>query len=145
MQTIKLSTGDKTPPTLDDNMLKRLEQNNSTKAVFIFFLEVVWALQQVLSAFFGLFALAKVLAIYEKTMRVLELLIYQSKARFNDENFQILNLIKRQEAFKVIYFQVDKSIEKNKHKKFEGTTRSIEKFLIRSDNKKRNMKKDDDL
>jgi len=55
--------------------------------VFIFFLEVVWALQQVLSAFFGLFALAKVLAIYEKTMRVLELLIYQSKARFNDENF----------------------------------------------------------
>lgn len=44
MQTIKLSTGDKTPPTLDDVMTKRLEQSESTQNVFIFFLEVVWAL-----------------------------------------------------------------------------------------------------
>lgn len=56
----------------------------------------------------------------------------------------MLNLLKRQEPFKVIFFQIDKTILRNKHKKFEGVTRSIEKILKRSDDKKKDMKKDDD-
>jgi hypothetical protein len=43
MQTIKLSTGDKTPPMLDKTMEGRLE-GSASKTVFVFFLEVVWAL-----------------------------------------------------------------------------------------------------
>ena len=56
----------------------------------------------------------------------------------------MLNLLQRQESFKVIFFQIDKSILRNKHKKFEGVTRSIEKILKNADNKKRDMKKDED-
>ena len=74
----------------------------------------------------------------------MELLLYQSKAKFNEENFQILNLIQNQPSFKVIFFQIDKDIKKNKVGKFEGTTRSIEKALVRSDNKKLDDKKDED-
>lgn len=48
----------------------------SVKAIFIFFLEIVWALQQVLSGIFGLFAVAKVTSSFEKTFQNLELLAY---------------------------------------------------------------------
>lgn len=87
MQTIKLSSGDKTPPTLDELTLQRLNTSPFTKTVFIFFLELVWALQIILSIVFGLFAIGSVLMSHEKVMQILELLIYQSKAKFNEENF----------------------------------------------------------
>lgn len=70
--------------------------------------------------------------------------MYQSKAKLNEENFQILNLIDEQQAFKVIFFQMDKDLKKNKVAKFEGVTKSIEKVLVQSDNRKSDMKKDDD-
>ena len=57
----------------------------------------------------------------------------------------MLNLMKRQEEFKVIYFQIDKKIVKNQHKVFEGVTRSIEKFLKKSDDLRAGIKKDDDM
>lgn len=72
------------------------------------------------------------------------MLVYQSKAKLNEENFQILNLIDEQQAFKVIFFQMDKDLKKNKVAKFEGVTKSIEKVLVQSDNRKSDMKKDDD-
>jgi len=87
MQTAKLSTGDKTPPTLDVSFDKRLEGLEAVKDVFIFFLETVWALQQILSIVFGLFAVAKVIQTVEKTMQNLLLLKYQTRAKFNEENF----------------------------------------------------------
>ena len=92
MQTIKMSSGDKTPPTLDDKMKKRLEGSNQM-GVFIFFLEFVWFLQQIFSAVFGLYFIAKGIASYEGILQKLPLLRYQEKAKFNEENFQILNLI----------------------------------------------------
>ena len=70
-------------------------------------------------------------------MYKLLLLKYQSKAKFNEENFQILNLMQRQPQFKVIYFYIDKDVMPEKIRKFEGTTKSIEKFIARSENKKR--------
>lgn len=144
MQTIKLSTGDKTPPALDEKMQIRLNTSPASKAVFIFFLEVVWSLQVLLSGVFSLFMLAKGLSSYEKVMSILDLLIYQSKAKFNEENFQIMNLLQKQHAFKVIFFQLDRELRKSQDKKRGGITRSIEKVLIKSDNRKQDMKKDDD-
>jgi hypothetical protein len=87
MQTIKLSSGDKTPPILDEKMMTRLNTSPTSKAIFIFFLELVWSLQIILSGVFGLFAIAKACQSYEKIMQILELLILQSKAKFNEENF----------------------------------------------------------
>jgi len=39
---------------------------------------------------------------------------------------------------------MDKDLKKNKVAKFEGVTKSIEKVLVQSDNRKSDMKKDDD-
>ena len=41
----------------------------------------------------GLYVTAKAISTYEKVQQILELLVYQSKAKLNEENFQILNLI----------------------------------------------------
>jgi hypothetical protein len=68
MQTIKLSTGDKTPPALDDKMQLRLNTSPASKAIFIFFLEIVWALQVLLSGILSLFMMAKGVSSYEKVM-----------------------------------------------------------------------------
>merc|ERR1712147_320218 len=45
MQTLKMSSGDNTPPSLDKQMEIRLEGRNA-QTVFVFFLEIVWSLQQ---------------------------------------------------------------------------------------------------
>jgi hypothetical protein len=71
----------------------------------------------------------------------MELLTYQAKAKFNEENFQIMNLIQTQPSFKVIFFQIDKEFKRGKVQKFEGVTRSIEKVLERSENAKEDMQR----
>lgn len=90
-------------------MAIRLKGDN-TRFVFVFFLEAVWGLQQVFSAVFGLYVISRVVSTYEKCLQTQELMLYQSKAKFNEENFQILNLIQAQPSFKVIFFQIDKDI-----------------------------------
>ena len=86
MQTLKLSTGDKTPPILDTVMAARLEGSNM-KVVFIFFLEVVWAVQLFLSGIFSVYAMARSVSVYEKCSHIIEPIMFQTKARFNEENF----------------------------------------------------------
>ena len=51
---------------------------------------------------------------------MLEPIIYQTKARFNEENFQILNLLQKQQPFKVIFFQIDKDLRRKKAGKYGG-------------------------
>lgn len=55
-----------------------------------------------------------------------------------------MNLLQKQHAFKVIFFQLDKDIRKSADKKYVGTTRSIEKVIIASDNRKADIKKNED-
>ena len=94
MQTIKTSSGDKTPPTLDANMIQRVE-GSTEKYIFEFFLIGVWALQQIFSMIFGLYAIAKTIQAVEKVTMNLDLLVTQAKAKFNEENFQILDLFRK--------------------------------------------------
>lgn len=46
--------------------------------------------------------------------------------------------------FKVIFFQIDKDVKINKMNKFEGIVKSIDKVMVNNENKKTDMKKDDD-
>lgn len=92
-----------------------------------------------------LMVLAKVISCHDKILANQRLLIFQSRAKMNDENFQVLNLIRKQPTFKIIHFQIDKKIRSEEEmNRFDGTTRTIEKYLISSDEKKFDMKRDDD-
>ena len=55
MQTIKLSSGDKTPPKVDSQMENRLK-GSAQQGIFMFFLTFVWALEIIGSAMFYLAA-----------------------------------------------------------------------------------------
>jgi len=101
-------------------------------------------MQQVFSGMFVLFATAKSISSFEKVSQDMTLRIYQTKAKLNEENFQILNLIETQASFKVIFFQIDKDLKRNQVNKYEGVTKSIQKVLAQAENKKADMKKDDD-
>jgi len=94
-------------------MIVRLNRYPFGKTIYVFFLELVWALHVILSLVFFLFAIGKAMQSYENVMQIMEQLVLQSKAKFNEENFQIMNLLQKQHAFKVVFFQVDKEIRRN--------------------------------
>jgi len=143
MQTYKLSSGDKTPPALDSQMEDRLK-GSASRGIFMFFLTFVWALQQIGSFLVIVTAYGLVVQSCEKNARVLALLTYRAKAKFNEENFQIMNLIRAQPTFKAVFFQVDKDIKKNRKSKFEGIVAAVEKHMDEAENTKRDIAKDED-
>jgi len=121
-------------------MATRLE-GSDTKIIFVFFLEVVWAIEQLLSGIFGAYMMARAVSIYEKTHNFMDPIVMQTKARFNEENFQILNLLQKQQPFKVIFFQIDKDIKKNKDKKYGGIAQNVGKGTNRVLNRMNDLMK----
>ena len=87
MQTVKQSTGDKTPPMIDPDMKKRLS-GSAEQGVFMFFLTFVWSLQQVFAGVLSIAAIAIVTSSYEKNSQGLRVLLFRAKAKFNEENLQ---------------------------------------------------------
>jgi phosphopantetheine adenylyltransferase len=68
----------------------------------------------------------------------------RTKAKFNEENFQIMNLIRAQPTFKAVFFQVDKDLKKNRMKRYEGTAAAVEKHMEEAENTKQAIAKDED-
>jgi len=143
MQTYKLSSGDKTPPALDTQMADRLK-GSASQGVFMFFLTFVWAVQQLASGMIIMTAYGLVLQSCEKNARILSLLKTRTRAKFNEENFQIMNLIRAQPTFKAVFFQIDKNIKKDKINMYEGTAASIEKHMEQAENTKMTIAADED-
>lgn len=73
-----------------------------------------------MSGIFAVYFTARAVSIYEMAHNMLEPIIYQTKARFNEENFQILNLLQKQQPFKVIFFQIDKDQRRKKAGRYGG-------------------------
>jgi len=69
--------------------------------------------------------MAQVYHAYEKHMPKMRMYAYQAKARFNEENFQILDLFMKQRQFKIISFAMDKTIKQE----YEGVVKSHAKHL----------------
>lgn len=72
----------------------------------------------------------------EKNARILQLLMTRSRAKFNEENFQIMNLIRAQPTFKAVFFQIDKDMKKNRKTTYEGAAAAIEKHMEEAENTK---------
>jgi hypothetical protein len=73
----------------------------------------------------------------------MEMLGYRAKARFNMENYQILDQFFKQKEFKAIAFAVDKDLRKQRERKYEGMVKTQQKFFnqqenLRSDERKEN-------
>ena len=58
---------------------------------------------------------------YERHLKQLNLYKYQIKARLNLENFQVINMFKKQTNFKILFISIDKQVRINESKQWQGS------------------------
>jgi len=73
--------------------------------------------------------MAQVYQAYEKYMPNMRMYGYKAKARFNEENFQILDLFVKQRNFKIICFAMDKTLRGQNAGEYEGIVKTISKNI----------------
>ena len=68
---------------------------------------------------------------YEETYPYMLMYAYRSKARFNEENFPVLQMFMRQKTFKTICFAIDKNQTVEIDEAYEGVVRMGQKWAIK--------------
>ena len=53
---------------------------------------------------------------------------YKTKAKYNEECFQIMNIFQSQKPYKVIFFTIDKELKKEEDTMWLGITSAIQRF-----------------
>jgi hypothetical protein len=61
---------------------------------------------------------------------------YKTKAKYNEECFQIMNIFQSQKPYKVIFFTIDKELKKEEGTMWLGITSAIQRFQVDMSNKK---------
>ena len=69
---------------------------------------------------------------------------YKTKAKYNEECFQIMNIFKSQKPYKVIFFTIDKELKKEEDTMWLGITNAIKTFQIEMMNRKKTQDKKSD-
>lgn len=59
---------------------------------------------------------------------------YMTKARFNEETYQVIALIKKQPNFKAILLSIDKTLKKEKEDEWQGVSASLSSLMKRQNN-----------
>jgi hypothetical protein len=86
------TAGDITAPILEQEMWNRLKDTNLFLFLFFAFVIFMWASQAMLFGVSGTFFISMVWQSYEKQYRLFPMYHYKIKARYNEENFQILDM-----------------------------------------------------
>jgi len=142
-QTYRSTQGDKVVPSLAGAMADRLQASPAAQAILLAVISFVWLAQNSWFTFYGVQFLAQLFQAYEELYPKMEMLSYRSKARFNMENYQVLDVFFKQKEFKAIAFAVDKDLRKQRERKYEGMVKTQQKFFnqqenLRSDERKEN-------
>lgn len=109
-QTYQATQGKKVAPVLSESLSDRLADDPAVEMLMLLLITMVWLGCNSFFAFFGTTFLAQVYQAYEKYMPKMNMFGYKAKARFNEENFQILDLFVKQRNFKIICFAMDKTL-----------------------------------
>ena len=79
---------------------------------------------------------------YEKNYPRMVTLMYKTKAQFNDECYDIMDIFYQQTNFKVLLFSIDKNLRQKQDAEWQGTAykaqevkKSLEEVHERSDEK----------
>jgi len=57
-----------------------------------------------------------------------------TKARFNEETYQVIALFKKQSTFKAILLSIDKTLKKEKEDEWQGISASLSSLMLRQKN-----------
>ena len=91
-QTYQETQGTKVAPILSPGLSDRLADDAAVEMFMLLLITGVWLLSNSFFTFFGTTFIAQVYQAYEKYMPKMRMYGYRAKARFNEENFQILDL-----------------------------------------------------
>lgn len=94
-QTYQATQGRKVAPVLNDQMNDRLADSPGVEMFMLLLVTIIWLACNSFFAFFGTTFMAQVYQAYEKYMPKMKMYGYKAKARFNEENFQILDLFNK--------------------------------------------------
>lgn len=128
-QTYKQAVGQKIIPDVDEAYSNQGDTQSFSEEFMLMLITIAWLAQNSFFAYFGVIFLAQVFQAYEKHYPRVEVLSYRAKARFNEENFQILDLFVKQREFKVINFQIAKSLRNEGNMEYEGVIRTTQKHM----------------
>lgn len=91
-------------------MNARLSESEFYENLVYVIILVLWFIQQAFFGYIGIYLIANVSQVMEKYYERMPLLSYKTKAKFNLESFQIMDMFVKQRNFKVICFAVDKNL-----------------------------------
>lgn len=94
-QTYQSTQGRKVAPVLNSDMNDRLADSPGMEMFMLILVTIIWLACNSFFAFFGTTFMAQVYQAYEKFMPKMKMYGYRAKARFNEENFQILDLFNK--------------------------------------------------
>jgi len=144
IQVYKNAAGEITAPNLDDTMSARLEGSSFTYVLIFGFVVFMWICQQLFFGVAGTYFVAQVIESYEKHISKFPMYHYKTKAKYNEECFQIMNIFKSQKPYKVIFFTIDKELKKEEDTMWLGITNAIKTFQIEMMNRKKTQDKKSD-
>ena len=133
-QTYQATQGKKVAPVLSPQLEDRLADDAAVSMFMLLLITMVWLASNSFFAFFGTTFMAQVYQAYEKYMPKMRMFGYKAKARFNEENFQILNLFRKQRNFKIICFAMDKTLRGQNASEYEGIVKTMEKNIEENTN-----------
>jgi hypothetical protein len=112
-------------------MSERVAQSDFFHWIIFSMNTLIWIMQQLLFGFAGVYFLGQVLQAYEKNYPKLRMMMYKSKAQFNNESFDIMDMFIKQRNFKVICFALDKKLKHQYDEEWQGLTHSMKTFQTR--------------
>ena len=126
----KNAAGEVTAPNLDEDMVKRTEDSSFTFTLMFGFIVFMWICQQLFFGMTGTFFVGKVLQSYEMHFSNFPMYHYKTKAKYNEECFQIMNIFQSQKAYKVIFFSMDKELKREEDTQWLGVSHAGKSFSV---------------
>ena len=127
IQQYQSANGQKKVPVLSGPMYDEVKNSYIGDTLIYGMTVFCWLIQNSFFAFFGVVFMAQVYQAYEKVYPKLSALSYRAKARFNSENYQVRHVFQRQANFKVLNFQIAKSLRGASDMSYEGVIRTAQK------------------
>lgn len=90
---------------------------------------LVWAFEQIYYFIMLTFYSAQVFQSFERIFGLMHTYQYMTKARFNEETYQVIALFRKQYSFKAILLSIDKTLRKEKEDEWQGIASSLASLM----------------
>lgn len=126
--------GDVNVPKLNDDMQNRVKDTPTIAGLMLTLNLSVWTFQQIIFIIIGAIFTWRIMIAYEKYSGSMPNRIYQTKAKLNAENFDIMEnfiFLFSERKYKVICFSFDKKLKWEVYDEWNGQVNSIETSLMK--------------